>query len=108
MRGLRFIVGRKPAHGVFEWGWSLERAIVASVGRRPDRFLACRGDVIRAGALQNVLRTGDLLGRVAVYGQQNAALFQSTLVALGFVLRDAHADQRADQPADGSADADAR
>jgi ferritin-like metal-binding protein YciE len=80
MRGPRLIDGREPAHGVFQARRSLE-PIVAGVGRRPDRFLAGRCDVVSAGALQNVLRTRDFLGCVAVDGQKNAAaLFQATIL----------------------------
>ena len=56
--------------------------------------------------LEQIFGPRDLVRRVTMNGKQNAALFDMSFVALGFVLGDAHPDECADQTADSAADSE--
>src|SRR5688572_11038943 len=77
--------------------WVLRR----DVGAR----LAGRRDAARAALLEQALGLARPVGVVRVHREEDPAALDEALVALGFVLRYAHADERADDATDGAADA---
>src|ERR1035441_7632329 len=79
-----------------------------SVGRLRRTLLAGRRDVLCAGISEGFFGSGDLLGSIAVYGKECAAILDRTLETLGLILRDSHADERADDAANRPADTETR
>jgi hypothetical protein len=55
---------------------------------RPHARFAARSDVDRAGPCQNRFGAGDLIRRVAMHRQEDAALLEVAFVPFGFVLGD--------------------
>src|SRR6185503_8512454 len=72
-------------------------------GRLLAGSLAGRRDVLGTGALEDGLCPLRLLRAVGVDGEENATILDASLVTLGLVLGDAHADQGAGQAADRAA-----
>src|SRR5271166_322416 len=66
-----------------------------------------RRHIGRPGAFEKILGLFCPAGIIAVDRKQNSPLFDAPLVALGFVLRNAHADERSRNSADRTTDADA-
>src|SRR5882757_1439549 len=64
-------------------------------GRLVASRLARGGDIGRAGRLEKVLGARNLLRRIAVDREKRAAVLHLTFIALGFVFRNAHSNQRA-------------
>src|SRR5580704_14812154 len=58
-----------------------------------DRRFTGRGNVFRTGLLQCVFRSLDFIGSVAMNRKQDRAFLKMTFVALGFIFRNAQADQ---------------
>src|SRR5271156_7123261 len=69
---------------------------------------ASGGNILGAGDLHDFLGAFHRFGRIAMHGQQNAALLHASFVTLRFILGDAEADQRTGESTDGAADTDAR
>src|SRR5487761_293529 len=61
------------------------------------------GDIFRPGILQDLLAPFDPVRVVAMDGHENSALFHATLIALGFVFRNAHTHRGSDEAADRAA-----
>src|SRR6202011_3439837 len=70
--------------------------------------LAGRRDILRAGALEDVLGLLHPFGFVAMHGKQNPAFLNPAFVALGFVLRNSKSDKGANKTADSAAGAKSR
>src|SRR5947208_2310696 len=76
-------------------------ARLVALGVVAARF-ARRGDILSAGAFEDVLGTADPLRIIAVDAHQDFALLHHALVALRLIFGHAHADERADQPAESA------
>src|SRR5579864_5717330 len=76
------------------------RTIAGSV---VSRSFPSRGNIFGARLLQDLLRALHPFGVVAVDRQQDSARLDAPFVALGFVFRNTHADQRADHSPDSPA-----
>src|SRR5512140_3981691 len=81
---------------------------VATGSRRADGFFTSRCDVDRTGSRENRLGAVDLLGGIAVSGQEHAAVFDPSLVPFRLVFGNPHADEGAHDAADGSSHAETR
>src|SRR3954454_15390975 len=64
--------------------------------RSRHRSFARRRNIIRAGKLKYILGARALLRIFGVHGDQYVAFTQLALIALGFKLGNAHADERTD------------
>jgi hypothetical protein len=78
---------------------------VVSVGA--NGLFARRCDIFAARLLEDLFSAVNLSRALAMNRDENAAVIEAALVALGFVLRDAHANERTDEATDGTADAEA-
>src|SRR4029453_19044254 len=75
---------------------------VATGSRRANGLFTGRRDFGGAGLLENRLGAVDLVGGIAVSGQEHAAILDPSLVPFRLVFGNPHADERADDAADGA------
>src|SRR5580765_956387 len=64
---------------------------------------AGRRNIFGTCAFKNFLRSLGLVGTIRVNGKQNSAIFDATLIPLGFILRNSHADQGSSKTPDRAA-----
>src|SRR3954451_24526635 len=102
-----YLTGPKPVKTSLQTSANLHPGTAASVAYlRLVRLceiragFAGRGDVLGAGALQDILRAFNPIRVVAVDGGQDLTLLDHAFIALGLVFGDAHSYECADDPAD--------
>src|ERR1700680_2366962 len=72
-----------------------------------DRGFRRRGNILAAGAFENVLGPVYFLRRSAVHREKNSTLLYAAFIALGFIFGNAEADARPGNSSHGAADAHA-